>query len=110
MTSGIAVLAGLLCLVVAGVAPGGLAWVILWVSLVAAAAWFYVADRNGWRAGVTLGGQTGIVSAGLAVTVSLVVGSGWVLLLGLLVAGIPVALLLSMSDESGGSDLGGPVD
>jgi hypothetical protein len=104
---GTAALAGLLCLFLArGTQP---AWAVLWASLVAAAAWFYVADRNLWGHGVALGGQFGLVIVGLAITLALVTGSGWLLLGGLLAAGLVVPLIVWIGDQPG-SDLGGPVD
>ncbi|BCB75353.1 hypothetical protein GCM10022251_32930 [Phytohabitans flavus] len=108
-TLGTAAVAGFLCLVLAGVAPGGLAWLSLWAALVAAAAWFYLADHKRWGVGVALAGQFVIVIAGLTVTVGLVTGSAWVLLGGLALAGVLAALILLSGDQPG-SDLGGPVD
>lgn len=96
------------CFLAAG-RPRPLAWIFLWVSLVAAAAWFYFSDRNRRRIGVKLAGQFGTVIVGLAASVSLVLGSGWVLLGGLVLAG-PITALLLLMDDGPGSDLGGPVD
>ncbi|MDQ7908067.1 hypothetical protein RB614_26420 [Phytohabitans sp. ZYX-F-186] len=109
VTLGTAAVAGLVCFLLAGGGPRPLAWIFLWVSLVAAASWFYVADRNRWRVGVKIAGQFGMVIVGLAASLSLVVGSGWMLLGGLVLAGLVTALCLWM-DDGLGSDLGGPVD
>jgi len=109
VTLGTAAIAGLICLLLAVGRPRPFAWIFLLVSLVAAAAWFYMADRNWWRDGIKIAGQFGIVIVGLAASLSLVLGSGWVLLGGLVLAGLATALLL-LIDDGPGSDLGGPVD